>query len=76
MPFEDPFENLEDILKHIGHIEFFLDGMSPVDLARDQRTIFACQYALLVISEAANRLVSAIARHAYDMLRSFAIVIE
>ncbi len=56
MPFDDPFENLEDILEHIGHIESFLDGMSPVDVAKDQRTVFTCQYALLVISEAAKRL--------------------
>lgn len=56
MPFDDPLENLEDILEHIGHIEVFLDGMSPADLGKDQRTVFACQYALLVISEAAKRL--------------------
>ncbi|HWD97949.1 MAG TPA: HepT-like ribonuclease domain-containing protein [Bryobacteraceae bacterium] len=56
MPFEDPFEPLNDILEHIGHIEKFLEGMRPADLANDQRTVFACQYALLVISEAARRL--------------------
>jgi uncharacterized protein with HEPN domain len=56
LPFDDPFENLEDILEHIGHIETFLEGKSPVDLAKDQRTVFACQYALLIISEAAKRL--------------------
>ena len=56
MPFEDPVEPLNDILEHIGHIEKFLEGMGPVDLANDQRTVFACQYALLVISEAAKRL--------------------
>lgn len=56
MPFDDPFESLTDIVEHIGHIEGFLKGMGPVDLAGDQRTMFACQYALLVISEAAKRL--------------------
>jgi uncharacterized protein with HEPN domain len=56
LPFEDPVEPLNDILEHIGHIEKFLEGMGPVDLANDQRTVFACQYALLVISEAAKRL--------------------
>jgi uncharacterized protein with HEPN domain len=30
--------------------------MSPVALAKAQRTIFACHYALLIISEAAKRL--------------------
>ena len=30
--------------------------MGPVDLHNDRRTQFACQYALLVISEAAKRL--------------------
>lgn len=56
MPFDDPLENLEDILEHIGHIEGFLEGMTAADLAKDQRTLFACQYGLLVISEAAKRL--------------------
>jgi uncharacterized protein with HEPN domain len=56
LPFEDPIEPLSDILEHIGDIERFLRGMGPVDLHNDRRTIFACQYALLVISEAAIRL--------------------
>jgi uncharacterized protein with HEPN domain len=30
--------------------------MGPAELANDQRTVFACQYALLVVSEAAKRL--------------------
>jgi uncharacterized protein with HEPN domain len=55
LPFEDPIEPLSDILEHIGDIENFLQGMGPVDLHDDRRTIFACQYALLVISEAAKR---------------------
>src|SRR5579872_4627417 len=56
LPFEDPIEPLTDILEHVGDIETFLQGMGPVDLHNDRRTIFACQYALLVISEAAKRL--------------------
>src|SRR5258708_19819707 len=56
LPFEDPVEPLSDILEHIGDIERFLQGMGPADLQNDRRTIFACQYALLVISEAATRL--------------------
>ena len=56
MPFDDPIDPLSDILEHIADIERFLQGMSPIDLEADRRTIFACQYALLVISEAAKRL--------------------
>lgn len=56
MPFDDPFDCFTDILENIGHIEGFLEGMGPSELADDQRTVFACQYALLVISEAAKRL--------------------
>ena len=43
LPFEDPVEPLSDLLEHI-------------DLHNDRRTIFACQHALPVISEAAKRL--------------------
>jgi uncharacterized protein with HEPN domain len=56
LPFDDPFESFTDILENIGHIEGFLSGMSSTELHKDQRTVFACQYALLVISEAAKRL--------------------
>lgn len=45
-----------DILANIGHIEGFLKDMGPIELYDDQRTVFACHYALLVISEAAKRL--------------------
>ena len=56
MSFKDPYECFGDILENIGHIEGFLKGIGPVQLHNDQRTVFACQYALLVISEAAKRL--------------------
>ncbi|HUQ94738.1 MAG TPA: HepT-like ribonuclease domain-containing protein [Bryobacteraceae bacterium] len=56
LPFDDPVESLSDILEHIGDIERFLQDMGPVDLHNDRRTLFACQYALLIISEAANAL--------------------
>lgn len=56
LPFEDPVESLSDILEHIEEIERFLQKMGPVDLHNDRRTLFACQYALLIISEAAKRL--------------------
>jgi uncharacterized protein with HEPN domain len=56
LPFDDPFECFGDILENIAHIEEFLQDMGPVELHKDQRTVFACQYALLIISEAAKRL--------------------
>lgn len=56
MPFDDPIDPFSDILEHISEIESFLKGMGPADLQDDRRTLFACQYALLVISEAAKRL--------------------
>jgi uncharacterized protein with HEPN domain len=34
----------------------FLQGKSAADIPRDEMTLFACQYALLIISEAAKRL--------------------
>jgi uncharacterized protein with HEPN domain len=51
-----PRQCLVDILENIGHIEGFLKDMGPLEIHKDQKTIFACQYALLVISEAAKRL--------------------
>jgi uncharacterized protein with HEPN domain len=56
LPFEDPFECFADILENIAYIDSFLEGIGPMELADDQRTMFACQYALLIISEAAKRL--------------------
>src|SRR5690349_2680587 len=56
LPFDDPFECFTDILENIAYIEMFLQGMGPAELGKDQRTVFACKYALLVISEAAKRL--------------------
>ena len=51
-----PRQCFVDILENIGHIEGFLKDMGPFEIHEDQKTIFACQYALLVISEAAKRL--------------------
>ena len=56
MPFNDPVQPLYDILENIERIERFLEGKSPIDIAKDERTLFACQYALLIVSEAAKRL--------------------
>ena len=47
---------LPTFLRTIAHIETFLHGMGPAHLANDQRTVFACQYALPVVSEAAKCL--------------------
>ena len=56
MPSKDPVQPLEDILDNINRIERFLTGKGPVDIAEDERTLFASQYALLIIREAAKRL--------------------
>lgn len=59
MPSRDPLQPLQDILDNmdnIRRIDRFLEGKSPLDIAEDERTLFAAQYALLIISEAARRL--------------------
>jgi uncharacterized protein with HEPN domain len=56
LPFSDYIQPLQDILENIKRIERFLDNKGPRDVAGDDRTLFACQYALLIISEAAKRL--------------------
>lgn len=52
----DVQECLADILVNIEHIEKFLKDLGPLELSKDDRTVFACHYALLVISEAAKRM--------------------
>ena len=56
MPFSDHIQPLQDILENIGRINRFLEGKGSIDIAKDERTLFACQYALLIVSEAAKRL--------------------
>jgi uncharacterized protein with HEPN domain len=56
LSFSDCIQPLEDIRENIERIERFLESKGPLDVARDDRTLFACQYALLIISEAAKRL--------------------
>ena len=56
MPSKDPVQPLQDILDNINRVERFLTGKSTLDIAEDERTLFASQYALLIISEAAKRL--------------------
>lgn len=56
MPFKDLGKSLKDILDNIGRIERFTAGMDCNAFCGDERGVFAVQYALLAISEAAHRL--------------------
>jgi uncharacterized protein with HEPN domain len=53
---KDPRAALEDILEHIARIERFISGVDEQAFQADDKTMFAVQYALLAISEAAHRL--------------------
>ena len=56
LPFSDCVQPLQDILENIERIERFLHSKGPREVETDDRTLFACQYALLIVSEAAKRL--------------------
>ena len=56
MPFRDPRKSLRDILDNIERIERFTGGMDYAVFCNNEATIFAVQYALLAITEAAHRL--------------------
>jgi uncharacterized protein with HEPN domain len=56
VPFSDPRQAFKDILENIGRIERFTDGLDEDSFRAQEQTVFAVQYALLVISEAAIRL--------------------
>jgi hypothetical protein len=56
VPFKDPQQSLEDILENIARIERFVDGIDRESFLKSEEKIFAVQYALLAISEAAHRL--------------------
>ena len=56
MPFRDYRRSLKDILDNISRIERFTAGMDLDVFRNDEQAIFAVQYALLAISEAAHRL--------------------
>lgn len=56
MPFKDPQRALEDILENIARMERFTSGLTEETFRSDEQAVFAVQYALLVISEAARRL--------------------
>ena len=55
MPFRDPRQAFKDILENIGRIERFTAGLDENSFKENEQTVFAVQYALLVISEATMR---------------------
>jgi uncharacterized protein with HEPN domain len=56
LSFNDPVQCLEDILQNIARIERFTQGMDEKAFRENEETIFAVQYALLALSEAARRM--------------------
>jgi uncharacterized protein with HEPN domain len=56
VPCRDPRAALEDILENIARIERFVGGLDAHGFHHDDKTIFAVQYALLAVSDAACRL--------------------
>lgn len=56
MSFKDPLQSLQDILDNIARIERFLHGCNFEAFVSDEEKIYAVQYALQVIGEAAVRL--------------------
>lgn len=51
-----PFVRLSDIQQNIDLIERFTSGRSYDAFVADDRTVYACMHALLIISEAAAKL--------------------
>lgn len=56
MPSQDPGPRLRDILEHIARVRAWIDGMTPEEFARDTRTRYAVQMALVIMGEAADAL--------------------
>jgi uncharacterized protein with HEPN domain len=56
VPCRDPQAALEDILENIARIERFVGGLDEHGFQLDDKTIFSVQYALLAVSDAADRL--------------------
>jgi len=56
LPFRDPLTSLQDILDNISRLDRFTAGMTYENFLDDERAVYAVQYALLTISEAAHRL--------------------
>jgi uncharacterized protein with HEPN domain len=56
MPSQDPGPHLLDILEHIALVRAWIDGMTLEAFARDLRTRYAVQMALMIMGEAADAL--------------------
>ena len=56
MPSDDPARRFADIIENIERIEHFTAGMDITAFLADGTAIYAVQYALLIISEAARKL--------------------
>ena len=51
-----PGRRLRDILEHVALVRAWIDGMSLEEFARDTRTRYAVQMALMIMGEAAEAL--------------------
>jgi uncharacterized protein with HEPN domain len=56
MPSQNPARRLRDILDHIALVRAWVDGMRLEEFARDTRTRYAVQMALMIMGEAADAL--------------------
>jgi uncharacterized protein with HEPN domain len=56
MPSKDPARRLRDILDHIAMVRAWTEGMRLEEFARDVRTRYAVQMALMIMGEAAEAL--------------------
>ena len=56
MPSNDAVQRFEDILANITRIENFTKGLNAQSFSQADETIYSVKYALLIISEAAQKL--------------------
>ena len=56
MPSERPARRFADIIDNIERIEHFTAGMDLAAFVAQEAVVYAVQYALLIVSEAARRL--------------------
>ena len=56
MPSDDAIQRFEDILANITRIEAFTNGLNAQTFSETDETIYSVKYALLIISEAAQKL--------------------
>jgi uncharacterized protein with HEPN domain len=56
VPSNDPIARFEDILENITRIEEFTAGMDVETFSRNTQAVYAVKHALLIISEAAKKL--------------------